>query len=161
MKYRSDFTVHSSYNQIQFNDMSIFQVTLKEELNKTVVQASICQQYNLSNCHMPQLSCIGPNRPPSYKLCHLQYSSQIVHSIFSMYGVRAIQPYGLQFVSTVFASTQNRSKYKTISPSNSLLNEGEGYIPSLKFHPEISLLLLARCYSCFCQMYFLIQKLSV
>ena len=110
--------------------MGIFEANLKEELNKLLVQASICKQYNLSNCHMPQPSCIDPNRPPSYKLRHLWHSSQILHSISY---VRAIQPYGFQFISTAFTSTQNRSKYdKTISPSNSLLNEGEGWISLLK-----------------------------
>ena len=127
--------------------MGIFEATLKEELNKLLVQSSICTSntiYPTATCHSHHvLTPIAP-RHKNYAIFGTVHKYYIPFPTY----VRAIQPYVFQFISTAFASTQDRSKYsKTISPSNSLLNEGGGLdIPSRKFHSEISLPLLARCY---------------
>ena len=111
--------------------MGIFEATLKEELNKLLVQSSICTSntiYPTATCHSHHvLTPIAP-RHKNYAIFGTVHKYYI---LFPTY-VRAIQPYVFQFISTAFASTQNRSKYsKTISPSNSLLNEGEGWISLL------------------------------
>ena len=143
--------------------MGIFEATLKEELNKLLVQSSICKQYNLSNCHMPQPSCIDPNRPPSYKLRHLWHSSQILHSIswFPMYALSS---------HTDFSSFQLHLPPHKIEASTARLSPLQipcstrgraGYpfskIPLWDLPSTIGQML--HCYGCFCQMYFSTQKL--
>ena len=91
---------------------------------------------DISNCHMPQLSCIGPYHYRSHSLkCfsvymfHLPSTIQFTHCAPRMH---------------LRAHTQNRSKYNFISPSHSLPNEGEGYpFEKIPLSSDIEPLLLA------------------
>ena len=92
---------------------------------------------DISNCHMPQLSCIGPYRYRSHSvICfsvYIHVPSSSIHTKFIQCAPRM----------HLRALTQNRSKYNFISPSHSLPNEGEGYPFSKIPLSDIEPLLLA------------------